>query len=154
MKCCPKACSTCPASGSPSEMTSEIRPPSCYSQNSATNLWFNGDSTSTVACSTTYSCICWEGSACTNTDATATNAGTCGCGNVVCTTTTGLFCDASKNECGATVPKFKITAGIGCDVIDRNCFQSKNYPEKCITSAYKDHFRSRQNFIRFSSELM
>ena len=32
--------------------------------------------------------------------------------------------------------------------------QSKNYPEKCITSAYKDQIGSEQNFIRILSELM
>ena len=91
--------SNSPYTGPPSS----YYPRGCWDRSSSStggDLRFNTKTSSTVSCSTSYTCLCtFTAPACTNTGGSAPNsANPCICGNKVCTSDTGLFCDTSNND--------------------------------------------------------
>ena len=80
-------------------------PRGCLDTSSSTsggNLQFNTDTASTRSCDypDAKACLCtFTGAACPHDELAATNAGPCVCGLSACASSTGLFCDISKNQC-------------------------------------------------------
>ncbi len=85
-------------------------PPGCFDlrdKSMGGSLHFNTNENSTQFCNHGYSkaCLCapfFSVPICTHDDGVGHNPSPCVCGlphTVVCTTTTGLYCDASKNQC-------------------------------------------------------
>ena len=81
-------------------------PSGCYldSTGGGTGLTLNRYASmgSSSRCSPTNVCVCAVVAGCTYTDGSQANQIPCACGQMGCTTTTGLFCDTSTAKGGAT----------------------------------------------------
>ena len=78
---------------------STVYPTGCFSDFSKTNSYYNTNAVTTGVCSSSRPCLCLIAPDCANTDGTALNDATCICGSVGCSTSTGLYCYESVNQC-------------------------------------------------------
>ena len=78
---------------------STLYPTGCFSDFSKTNSYYNTNAVTTGVCSSSRPCLCLIAPDCANTDGTALNDATCICGSVGCSTSTGLYCYESVNQC-------------------------------------------------------
>ena len=69
---------------------------------SGSGLWLNPETDNFPDCSTRDQCVCTILTACTKTDGSIPNDTPCICGNMDCTSDTGLYCDIDNNQCSDT----------------------------------------------------
>jgi hypothetical protein len=106
----------------------EWLPLGCWDHISSTSgggLVFNTATNSTESCGKpghSYACLCaFTGPACAHGDGATANLAPCVCGtSEPCTSTTGLFCDAAKNQCD-DVPYCANTNGTAANPANCRC---------------------------------
>ena len=85
-----------------STMSASNYPSGCFML--GTRVYFNGK-TSTTKCSSLRPCICKGQAACSITDGSGTNTGTCTCGTTVCTVDTGFICNSTLDSGSCRYPR-------------------------------------------------